>query len=77
MIIQASSAAAFFLATIEHAFAETLSEPSEYGFVIGIVIGEPSDDGSDTYICVLLPLFVAIGDRSFRGGDIGCYLLGS
>ena len=76
VIIQASSAVAFFLVTIEHAFAETLLEPSEYGFIIGIISGEPSDDGSYTCICMLLPLFVAISDCSFGGGDIGCYLLG-
>lgn len=73
MIIQPSSAAAFFLTTIKHAFAKT---SSENGFIIRVIIGEPSDDRSDSCISMLLPLVVTIGDCSFGDGDVGRYLLG-
>ena len=76
MYIVESPAALFFLTSIDHTFAETLSKIGEGSIITGIVCNKPSNDGTDSGSGVLFSFIVTVDNSTLGCGDVCCYLLG-
>ena len=64
-----SPAASFFLSSVKHMLAETLSKFSEGGIIIGIIYDKPSNYGTNTGSGVSFPFIVTVDDNTLGCGD--------